>query len=234
MPERPYTLLSCSISLDGYLDSASAGRLRLSNDADFDRVDAERAASDAILVGAGTIRADDPRLLVRSPQRRAERVARGCPPSPVKVTVTSGGRLDPAAAFFRVGDGEKLVYCPSPTADVLRRGLGDLATVVDGGEPVTVRGVAEDLHVRGVQRLMVEGGGSVLTQFLAQDLADELQLVVAPVFVGDSRAQRFVGDGGFPWSDGHRAPLADVRKIGDVALLRYALSARFRPNPLDG
>jgi len=86
--DRPYTLLSCSISMDGYLDSASAGRLRLSNADDFDRVDSERSACDAILVGAGTIRTDDPRLLVRSPERRAARVARGCPPSPTKVTVT--------------------------------------------------------------------------------------------------------------------------------------------------
>ena len=88
MRERPYTLLSCGMSIDGYLDSASPGRLKLSNAADFDRVDAERAACDAILVGAATIRSDNPRLLVRSPQRRADRVARGCPPSPTKVTVT--------------------------------------------------------------------------------------------------------------------------------------------------
>ena len=233
MADRPYTLLSCSISMDGYLDNASAGRLQLSNAADFDRVDAERAACDAILVGAGTIRDDDPRLLVRSADRRAGRVARGHPPSPTKVTVTRGAPLDPDAAFFRVGDGEKLVYCPSGAAAIVRQRLGDVATVVDGGEPVTLRRVTEDLHTRGVRRLMVEGGGSVLTQFLTEDLADERQLVVAPVFVGDSRAQRFVGDGGFPWSEGHRAALADVRQIGDVALLRYALSPRFRSSRSD-
>ena len=80
MADRPYTLLSCSMSIDGYLSAGTATRLLLSNDADFDRVDAERAASDAILVGAGTIRRDDPRLLVRSPERRAARVARGSAP----------------------------------------------------------------------------------------------------------------------------------------------------------
>jgi 5-amino-6-(5-phosphoribosylamino)uracil reductase len=90
-----------------------------------------------------------------------------------------------------------------------------------------MRGVSEDLCARGVNRLMVEGGGTLLTQFLTEDLADELQLVVAPLFVGDSRASRFVGDGSFPWHAGHRATLADVRRIDDVVLLRYALSARF-------
>jgi 5-amino-6-(5-phosphoribosylamino)uracil reductase len=99
---------------------------------------------------------------------------------------------------------------------------------------VTLRRVAEDLHRRGVRSLMVEGGGAVLTQLLTDDLADELQLVVAPFFVGSSRARRFVGDGGFPWSASRRASLAEVRQIGDVALLRYALSERFRPPSADG
>ena len=234
MPERPYTLLSCSMSMDGYLDSASRGRLQLSNAADFDRVDAERAACDAILVGAATIRNDNPRLLVRSPERRADRVARGRPPSPTKVTVTTTASLDPGAAFFGAGDTEKLVYCRSGAVGDARGRLGDAATVVDAGDPVTLRGVSEDLHSRGVRRLMVEGGGVVLTQLLTDDLADELQLVVAPFFVGDSRARRFVGDGGFPWSASRRASLVEVRQIGDVALLRYALSERFAPPSTDG
>ena len=54
MSERPYTLLSCGMSIDGYLDGASDERLLLSNHADLDRVDEVRAGCDAILVGAGT------------------------------------------------------------------------------------------------------------------------------------------------------------------------------------
>ncbi|WP_457252350.1 RibD family protein [Pedococcus sp. P5_B7] len=227
MADRPYTLLSCSMSMDGYLDSATPGRLELSNAADFDRVDAERARCDAILVGAATIRNDNPRLLVRSAERRADRVARGCPPSPVKVTVTNGADLDPGAEFFAPGEVEKLVYCHTSAVDDARARLDGAATVVDAGDPVTLRWVGEDLARRGVGRLMVEGGGSVLTQLLSEDLADELQLAVAPLFVGDSRARRFVGDAQFPWSPGRRADLVEVRHIGDVALLRYALSPRF-------
>jgi 5-amino-6-(5-phosphoribosylamino)uracil reductase len=217
------------MSIDGYLDCPGVTRLRLSNDADFDRVDAVRAGCDAILVGAATVRNDDPRLLVRSPARRAERVAQGLPPSPVKVTLTRRGDLPPAAAFFTTGDGEKLVYCPTSAAATTRRRLGCAATVVDTGpaDDVDVVDVAEDLAARGVHRLMIEGGGTVLTQFLTADLADELHLVVAPLFVGDARARRVVGDGCFPWNSGRRAALAGVRQIGDVALLRYALSPRF-------
>jgi 5-amino-6-(5-phosphoribosylamino)uracil reductase len=227
MADRPYTLLSCGMSIDGYLDNASANRLRLSNDADFDRVDEVRATCDAILVGAATVRNDNPRLLVRSPARRYERQARGQCESPTKVTVTAGAELDAAANFFTAGDGEKLVYCASSTVRVAQRRLGRVATVVDAGEPVDMRSVSEDLAARGIQRLMVEGGGTLHTQFLTEDLADELDLVVAPFFVGDSRARRFVDDGDFPWHAQRRAELAEVRQIGDVVLLRYALSPRF-------
>ena len=228
MADRPYTLLSCGMSIDGYLSAGTSARLMLSNDADFDRVDGERAASDAILVGASTIRHDNPRLLVRSPERRAARVARGLTPSPTKVTVTRRAELDCAASFFAADGADKIVYCPSDVVPEARGRLGAAAAVLDAGRPATMRRVCEDLGDRGVRRLMVEGGGTVHTQLLTDDLADELQLVVAPFFVGDSAACRFVGDGRYPWNAGRRATLAEVRQIGDVVLLRYALSPRFR------
>src|SRR5947209_19834192 len=166
MPDRPYILLSCGMSIDGYLGSPAPRRLELSNDADFDRVDAVRASCDAILVGAATVRIDNPRLLVRSPDRRERRTARGLPPSPMKVTVTERVELDPNADFFTTGEIEKLVYCASPRVLDARSRLGTVATVVDAGQPVEMRTVSEDLGARGVHRLMVEGGGKVHTQFL--------------------------------------------------------------------
>lgn len=222
---RPYTVLSCGVSLDGFLDDASDERLVLSNPADLDRVDEVRAGCDAILVGAATVRHDDPRLLVRSPERVVRRRAAGLPEQPMKVTVTNRAKLDPESRFFTVGSAPKLVYCASDTCDMASQQL-PRATVIDAGRPVALRWVSEDLHARGVRRLMVEGGGDVHTQFLAGRLADELQLVVAPIFVGKPGATRFVGPGPFPFNGDHRACLMESRPIGDVVLLRYALSAR--------
>ncbi|WAX57155.1 dihydrofolate reductase family protein [Jatrophihabitans cynanchi] len=227
MVDRPYTVLSCGMSIDGYLDSARVKRLPLSNAADFDRVDAVRASCDAILVGANTVRNDNPRLLIRSADRRRDRVARGLAPHPLKVSVTTHGDLDPRVNFFTAGDSARLVYCPDRAVTEVRGRLGHVATVVGAGQPVELRRVCEDLSDRGVQRLIVEGGGSIHTQFLTADLVDQLDLVVAPFFVGDSRARRFVGDGKFPWHSQRRAELAEVQQIGDVVLLRYALSSRF-------
>jgi 5-amino-6-(5-phosphoribosylamino)uracil reductase len=227
MAERPYTLLSCSMSIDGYIDGASESRLLLSNDLDFDRVDRVRAEADAILVGATTVRNDNPRLLVRDAERRRRRVERGRPEHPTKVTVTERGRLDPSSRFFADDGADKLVYGSSRIVDLLQHRVGHLTKVVDGGDPVRMCDLVEDLHARGVRRLMVEGGGAVHTQFLAGDLVDELQLVVAPFFVGEPGARRFVGEAHFPWHPGHRARLASTEQLGDVVLLRYALSERY-------
>ena len=227
MTDRPYIVLSCAMSADGFIDDATDRRLLLSNDADFDRVDAERAAADAILVGAGTIRKDNPRLLVRSEARQAERVAAGRTPSPAKVTITASGDLSPESAFFASGGPEvpRLVYAAARARQHARQLLGNAAEVIPAGDPVNLGRVLGDLAQRGIRRLMVEGGTSVHTQFLAEGLADELHLVVAPFFVGQEGAPRFVSTARFPFDSMHRMQLASLAQIGDCALLTYRLHA---------
>jgi 5-amino-6-(5-phosphoribosylamino)uracil reductase len=220
---RPFVLLSAAMSVDGYIDDTGPRPLVLSDAADLDRVDEVRAGVDAILVGATTVRRDNPRLLVRSAQRRAARVAAGRAADPVKVTLTASGDLDPQAHFFTTGESEKLVYAASSAAGRARAAVGAAATVVAAGEPIDLPGLLADLRERGVERLMVEGGTAVHTMFLTAGLADELHLVVAPFFVGEPGAPRFVGPGRFPQDTAHRMRLAEARPIGDVVLLRYAV-----------
>jgi riboflavin-specific deaminase-like protein len=220
MTKRPYVLLSCAMSIDGYIDDTSSDRLILSNSEDLDRVDEVRAGCDAILIGASTMRKDNPRLLVNSPDRRADREARGLPPYPLKVTMTATGDLDPSLKFWHYG-GAKLVYCPESAADKVRYRLGDLAEVCSLGEAVDVSLMLDDLRTRGVHRLMVEGGGTIHTQFLQADVVDEIHLAIAPFFLGDPGAPRFVNSGIFPDGPSRRMCLAEVLMIGDIALLRY-------------
>ena len=134
--ERPYVVLSCAISVDGCLDAPGPERLVLSGAADLDRVDGERARADAIMVGAGTIRRDDPRLLIRAPERQAAQAAAGLPEHPAGVTITASGDLDPGARFFHGPAGlQRLVYCPAPLAPRLDNMLNGHAQII----PVEVR-----------------------------------------------------------------------------------------------
>ncbi|WP_017540278.1 RibD family protein [Nocardiopsis halophila] len=221
--DRPYTILSCAVSLDGYIDDASPDRLRLSNDRDFDEVDALRAECDAILVGAGTVRKDNPRLLVRSQERRERRLAEGRTGDLVKAVLCESGKLDPCARFFVTGDAEKVVYTGAsayPAAEQRFLNAPD-TSVVDAGDPPSLKTVLADLSRRGVRRLLVEGGTHVHTLFLTQGVADELRLAVAPFFVGDATAPRFTGPGVFPDGPGDPFRLDEVRRIGDIAVMRY-------------
>ncbi|WP_128377344.1 dihydrofolate reductase family protein [Streptomyces cavernae] len=222
---QPYVLLSAAISLDGFLDDTGPERLLLSSPADFDRVDEVRASSDAILVGAGTLRADNPRLLVNSAERRAARVAAGKPEYPLKVTVTAAGELDPSANFWHTG-GEKAVYTTDKGAERAAEALAGLdVDVVAVGPELEWRNVLHNLAERGVERLMVEGGGRIHTQLLQQGLADELQLVLAPLLVGAPDAPRMFGPGAYPGGPGSRMRLLETRAIGDVVLMRYVPTA---------
>jgi riboflavin-specific deaminase-like protein len=218
---RPFVLLSAAVSLDGRLDDDGPDRLLLSGPEDFDRVDQVRAGVGAILVGAGTVRRDDPRLGVRSPQRRKDRVDRGLPEHPLGVTVTRSGDLDPSRGFWQQGR-RRLVFTVDEAAERLRGVLGELADVVSTGPDLDWAAVLDELGARGIRRLLVEGGGTVHTQLLAADLADELQLVIAPLLVGQVQAPAFLGPARFPAGPAARLRLLEARQLGDVVLLRYA------------
>jgi riboflavin-specific deaminase-like protein len=217
---RPYVLLSVAMSVDGFIDDTTDNRLLLSNEADFDRVDQVRAESDAIMIGAETLRRDNPRLLVNSAERRAAREARGLPPYPLKVTLTHSGDLGAHLKFWHHG-GEKVIYAPDEPAGKLQATLGALADVVSTGKTLSVADILADLGQRGVGRLMVEGGSTVHTQFLSAGLVDEIQVAVAPFFIGDAKAPKFVNPAVFPDGPGRRMTLASVEAVGDMAVLRY-------------
>ncbi len=207
MPDRPYTVASCAISVDGCLDDCSPRRLILSGPEDLDEVDQLRASVDAILAGAGTIRADNPRLLVRSPVRVAARAARGLPGQPLRVTMTRSGALDPSARFF-TGPGESLVY---------------------EGDNLTLEAVLLSLAQRSVASVLIEGGSAILASALACGLADELRLAVAPFFVGEPLAPRFGLPGRYPYTSASPMRLESVRQVGTVAVMHYRLTGRERP-----
>jgi 5-amino-6-(5-phosphoribosylamino)uracil reductase len=219
---RPHVILSAAMSLDGCLDDATPERLMLSDAEDFDRVDELRAHSDAIMVGAETIRRDNPRLLVNDAARRAARVAKGESEYPLKVTVTGRGELGADAKFFTTG-GAKLVYCATGAVEAQAKRLGDAAEVGDAGDPPDFGAILDDLGRRGVRRLMVEGGTSLHTRFLAEGLADEIQVAIAPFLVGDPRAPRFTGPAAYPQDKDHRMRVAETRAIGDLVFVRYLI-----------
>lgn len=201
---RVRVFISVAVSLDGYIDDRSPQRLILSSPEDLADMRAARERCDAILIGAETVRRDNPSL-------RAKNAAR--------VTVTRSGELDPNLHFFD-GSMRTIVLTAAERVDVLRARLGDRAEIVaiENFEPASYVGALQDC---GVRSLFVEGGTRILSAFLASGTFDRLRVAIAPFFVGDGDAPRMVHATRFLNDAHHRLVLADVRKLGDVAVLDY-------------
>lgn len=220
MAKRPYVLLSVAVSIDGRINDTTPGGLPLSNEADFDRVDQVRSECDAILIGAGTLRNDNPRMTIKSAERRAQRVAAGEPEHLTKIVVTASGDIDPTLRWFHT-PGSRLVYTTNASFDELKQSLLGLAEVVSLGPSIDLTLLLADLSERGIERLMIEGGERTHTEFLGRALVDEIHFVVAPLLVGSG--PRFLGDAQYPWPTSTRMDLAEVIVIDDVVLMKFRI-----------
>ncbi len=167
--------LSFATTADGCLDDCSERRLMISTPEDWAAVLRLRAGQEAILVGAETLRRDNPALLLRDPEVRARRVAAGLRPDLTKVTLTRSGRLSPTMRFFTEGDADCYVFsaCEIPE-------LEPFATVISSRDPITAAFIVTELERRGVRNLLVEGGAEVLRMFLEEGLADVVRRAVNP------------------------------------------------------
>jgi len=204
--ERPKmrVAISVAVSLDGFIDDRLAERLVLSSPEDLADMRADRETYDAVLVGAETVRRDNPTL----------RSAKGA-----RVTITRSGDLDPNLHFFD-GSDRTIVLAAPGRVDALRAQLGERAEVVaiERFDPSAIIARLNDL---GVRSLFVEGGTRVLTAFLSSGTFDRLRLAIAPFFVGDTSAPRLVDAAVFLNDARRRLVLRSVRKLGDVAVLEY-------------
>lgn len=196
----------------------------LSSPEDWLEVKRLRACCDAILVGAETIRRDNPSLVTRNEELRAERERRGLCPDPVKVTLSRHGKIDPKARFFTEGCSEKIVIAGSEMKAAELKKLSKVATVIlTGGRSVSAGEIIRILEQRGIHSLFVEGGSRVLTLFFLENAVDFLRLSVAPFFVGDPHAPRFVEGGKFYYNKNHRMHLIRTTTAGDMTVTEYAL-----------
>lgn len=178
---------SIALSADGYADDCTPDRLILSTEADWREVMGLRAWADAILVGAETVRRDNPSLTVRDAALRAERIAAGRCPDPDKAVVSRSLRIDPASNFFTAGGGRRIVFtdsdAPAPFA-----AAADIVRCPD----LSAARIVTELERRGVGRLLVEGGPRTLAMFLDEGLVDTLRVAVNPaVRVADPAAPHF-------------------------------------------
>ena len=176
-----------------------------------------------MMVGAGTLRADNPSFITHDPTLISKRRASGLPDDPVKITVTNRGDLERDLLFFKMGEGKKIIYCTDLSYLKLTQKFSDMASVVSLGERITAAKIVDHTKRLGIRSIFLEGGEQIHTMFFSENMVHELRFAVAPFFVGDPIAPRFVGAGRFPFDKSQRMTLLGVEKFTDTIAIRYGL-----------
>ncbi|MEM2086608.1 MAG: 2,5-diamino-6-(ribosylamino)-4(3H)-pyrimidinone 5'-phosphate reductase, partial [Archaeoglobaceae archaeon] len=183
---KPHVLVNVASSLDGKISDETRKQLRISCKEDLQRVDELRAEADAIMVGIGTILADNPKLNVKSKELRDKRLLEGKTENPIKVVVDSKCRIPEDAEVFN----GKVIVAVSKLADLSRveKISKKAEVVVFGEEKVDLKALLEDLYNKGVRKLMVEGGGTLISSLLKEGFVDEIFIYYAPIIIGGAKS----------------------------------------------
>lgn len=219
--------VNAAVSVDGKLSTHQREQIRISGPADFDRVDTLRADADAIMVGIGTVLADDPRLTVDSEDRRAARTDRGEQPNPTRVVVDTRART-PLEARVLDASAPTLILvgtaAPEASVDSLEAQGAEIHT--EGTDRVDLRAALSTLERAGIDELLVEGGGELVFSLFHEGLVDKLSVYVGSLLIGGRESPTLADGEGF--IDREKFPdlaLDAVERLGEGVLLRYAIDA---------
>jgi 2,5-diamino-6-(ribosylamino)-4(3H)-pyrimidinone 5'-phosphate reductase len=218
-----HVVVNAAMSVDGKLSSRRREQIAISGPEDFDRVDRIRAAADGIVVGIGTVLADDPHLTLDVTDRRVQRQRHGRDGNPARIVVDSDGRTPTDA---RVLDDEATTYVlvAESAPDDRRDTLADAGAevIVAGDDRVDLAVAVDKLADAGLDRLMIEGGGEIIFSAFDAGLVDELSVYVGSLLIGGRDAPTLADGEGFA-DDFPDLTLDDIERFDDGVVLSYAV-----------
>jgi 2,5-diamino-6-(ribosylamino)-4(3H)-pyrimidinone 5'-phosphate reductase len=195
---RPHVLVNVAMSADGKISTRERRQVKISGTADFLRVDRLRAASDAVMVGIGTVLADDPSLTVKSDELKRRRKAKGRDEHPVRVIVDSNARIPLTASVLTKGEGTRVIGVSRQADPAKVAELKKMAMVVVSGEnEVDLTRLLGELCAMGIRKLMVEGGGTLIASLFSANLVDEIYTFVGNIIIGGRDAPTPADGSGF-------------------------------------
>lgn len=211
-------LVNAAMSADGKLSTVRRQQVAISGPRDFARVDRLRREADAILVGVGTVLADDPSLTVEDPGENGL----------ARVVLDSRARTPPDARVVQGAPPTVIVTTTAASQERVRALEESGATVLERGrDTVDVAATAAALADRGIDLLLIEGGGEIIFSWFAAGLVDRLSVFVGPMVIGGRDAPTLADGAGFETPD--RFPslaLQDIEQLDEGVLLQWEVRDR--------
>ena len=221
---RPLMTVVLAMSADGKIADVKRSPAKFGSPKDKAHLENQVAQADAILFGAGTLRAGGSAMTVSHPELLKQRESLGKPPQPVQIVCSKGGAIDPQIKFFRQSI-PRWLLTTSAGANAWKEGAEfDQILVVETptGEINWIDAV-EQMAELGLKQISVLGGGELVASLLAVDLIDELWLTVCPLIFGGATAPTPVEGAGFSPEQAKRLQLLSVQTIDQEVFLHYRL-----------
>ena len=223
---RPYVVVNIAMSADGKISTRERRQVRISGTQDFTRVDQLKAGCDAIMVGIGTVLADDPSLTVKSEKCLNYRRKQGWDDHPLRVVVDSSGATPPDASILHKGKGKRVVAVSKRADPIKISVLEKKATIlVAGKDEVDLIVLMDKLGNLGIHRIMVEGGGTLIAGLMKAGLVNEIYTLIGNIIIGGKDAPTITdGEGFIKESEFTRLTLLEARRIDNGILLHWKVN----------
>lgn len=217
-----FVFINAAMSADGKIATFERKKVRISGEEDLDRVDELRANSDVIVVGIGTVFADNPSLCVKSMKRREERVKGGKEENPIRVVVDSKAKTPLDSDLLTKGSGRRIiVVSKGAPADRIALLRSRAEIIIAGKDEVDLKTMLNRLEEMDVKRIMVEGGATLNWSFVSQNLVDEIYAFIAPTIIGGANAPSLVDGDGFKANKSVNLRLIDLQRVDEGVLLKW-------------
>jgi 2,5-diamino-6-(ribosylamino)-4(3H)-pyrimidinone 5'-phosphate reductase len=214
--KRPYVIINCAMSADGKIASPTGHQLRISNEEDIKRMYNLRNSNDAVLVGVGTILSDNPKLTVKEQYVKNPR-------NPIRIILDTHCRTKPNS--LAVDENAKTLIFANEECD---KKYGDNVEIIQCGIDseglIDLEEMLEKLLNYEINKLMVEGGSTIIWNFLKQGFVDDLFVFIGPVIIGGKYTPSMAdGEVITRNEDIINLEVVDVNKIGNGILVHYRL-----------
>jgi len=213
---RPYVIINCAMSADGKIASPDGKQLRISNEEDINRMYNLRASCDAVLVGIGTILADNPKLTVK--EKYVEN-----PKNPIRVILDSYCRTDVDSLALK-DDVKTLIITSRECDKKFNKNVEIIQCKMDSEGKINLNELLEKLFDLGIKKLMVEGGSTVIWNFLKNRLVDDFYVYIGPIIIGGKYTPSIAdGEGINNENELIRLQIIETKRINEGMLVHYKL-----------